>query len=217
MSLGILGRKIGMTQVFDEQGRAVPVTVVESGPCAVTAIKTSDKDGYTAIQLGFEDARPHKVNKADKGRFEKVGVSPKKTVKEFRLCDVSGYEIGQSITADIFKEGEAIDVRGTSKGKGYAGGMKRHNFGGGPASHGASKVHRKPGSSGANSYPGHLFKGKKMAGQLGGERVTVKGLKVFAVDAENNLILIRGPIPGAANSLVMIMKAEQGKSAAAKE
>lgn len=206
MSIGVLGKKIGMTQIFDEQGKAVPVTVIEAGPCPVVEIRTPEKNSYSAVQLGFVDEKAVHVTKPMKGYFDKQGVTPKHWLREFRVDDPSKYSIGQEITVELFEGGEIVDVRGISKGKGYAGGMKRHNFGGGPAAHGASKVHRKPGSNGANSYPGHLFKGKKMAGRMGGEQVTMKRLTVFAVDAENNLILIRGSVPGASNSLVIVYK-----------
>lgn len=206
MSIGVLGKKVGMTQVFDSEGRAVPVTVIEAGPCPVVEIRTPENNSYSAVQLGFVDEKPGHVTRPKKGYFDKQGVAPKRWLREFRVDDASVYTIGQEITVELFSGGELVDVRGTSKGKGYAGGMKRHHFSGGNATHGASKVHRKPGSSGANSYPGHIFKGKKMAGRMGGEQVTTKGLTVFAVDAENNLILIRGSVPGANNSLVLIYK-----------
>jgi large subunit ribosomal protein L3 len=206
MSIGVLGKKVGMTQVFDSEGRAVPVTVIEAGPCQIVEIRTPEKNSYSAVQLGFAEAKPGSVNKPKKGYFDKKGISPKRWLKEFRVEDSSAYEVGQVLTAALFSDGEKVDVRGTSKGKGYAGAMKRHHFSGGPASHGASKVHRKPGSSGANSYPGHIFKGKKMAGRMGGEQVTTKGLMVFSVDEENNLILIRGSVPGANDQLVLICK-----------
>lgn len=208
MPIGILGKKIGMTQLFGEDGRAVAVTVIEAGPCPVTRLRTMEREGYTAVQLGFMPERPARVNRPTKGAYDKLpGIAPQRWLREFRVEDTAPYEVGSTITADLFAKGEEVDVRGTSKGKGYAGGMKRHGFGGGPASHGASKVHRKPGSNGANSYPGHLFKGKKMAGRMGGDRVTTKGLTVFDVDAENGLIMIKGSVPGAAGSLVMILKA----------
>lgn len=206
MSIGVLGKKVGMTQVFDEAGKAVPVTVIEAGPCPIVEIRTPEKNQYSAVQLGFDDEKQNRLSKPRKGYFDKKGVAPKRWLREFRVDDVSPYTVGQQITVALFSDGEKVDVRGISKGKGYAGGMKRHHFGGGPASHGASKVHRKPGSSGANSYPGHIFKGKKMAGRMGGEQVTTKGLTVFAVDTENNLILIRGAVPGANDELVLIYK-----------
>ncbi|EHM09739.1 50S ribosomal protein L3, bacterial [Thermanaerovibrio velox DSM 12556] len=207
MSMGILGRKVGMTQVFDAEGKAVPVTVVEAGPCQVVEVRTMEKNGYSAVQLGFGEANPRKLSKPMKGYFAKNGVEPKRWLREFRVDEGHGYEKGQEVRADLFSEGEVVDVIGVSKGKGYAGVMKRFNFGGGPASHGSSKFHRQPGSSGANSYPGHIFKGKTMPGRMGGERVTVKNLRVFAVDVENNLILLRGAIPGAKDGLVLIRKA----------
>ena len=207
MSIGVLGKKIGMTQVFGEDGKAVPVTVIEAGPCSVVEIRTPEKNNYSAVQLGFADAKENRLNKATKGYFAKQGVTARRYLREFRVDDASPYSVGQEITVALFEGGEKVDVRGISKGKGYAGGMKRHHFGGGPASHGASKVHRKPGSSGANSYPGHIFKGKKMAGRMGGEQVTTKNLTVFAVDVENNLILIKGSVPGASDQLVLVYKA----------
>jgi large subunit ribosomal protein L3 len=206
MSIGVLGKKVGMTQVFAPDGRAVPVTVVEAGPCPVVAVRTPEKNSYSAVQLGFIDEKQNHVNKPRKGYFSRQGVEPQKVLREFRVDDASGYSVGQVLTVGLFEGGEKVDVRGVSKGKGYAGGMKRHHFSGGPASHGASKVHRHPGSSAANSYPGHIFKGKKMAGRMGGEQVTTKGLTVFSVDAENNLILIQGSIPGANDGLVLIYK-----------
>lgn len=206
MSIGVLGKKVGMTQVFDELGKAVPVTVIEAGPCPIVEVRTPEKNNYSAVQLGFVDAKASHVTKPKKGYFDKQGVPPKRWLREFRVEDSSQYAVGQEITVELFNSGEIVDVRGISKGKGYAGGMKRHHFGGGPASHGASRVHRKPGSSGANSYPGHIFKGKKMAGRMGGEQVTTKNLTVFAVDSENNLLLIRGSVPGANNSLVLVYK-----------
>jgi large subunit ribosomal protein L3 len=206
MSIGVLGKKVGMTQVFAPDGRAVPVTVVEAGPCPVVAVRTPEKNSYSAVQLGFIDEKPNHANKPTKGYFNRQGVELKKVLREFRVDDASDYSVGQVLTVELFEGGEKVDVRGVSKGKGYAGGMKRHHFSGGPASHGASKVHRHPGSSAANSYPGHVFKGKKMAGRMGGEQVTTKGLTVFSVDAENNLILIQGSIPGANDGLVLIYK-----------
>ena len=206
MSIGVLGKKVGMTQVFAEDGRAIPVTVIEAGPCPVVAIRTPEKNSYSAVQLGFLDEKQNHVSKPQKGYFERQGISPKSVLREFRVDDSSAYAVGQVLTVDLFADGEKVDVRGTSKGKGYAGVMKRHHFSGGAASHGASKIHRKAGSTGANSYPGHIWKGKKMAGRMGGEQVTTKGLKVFAVDAENNLILIEGSVPGANDGLVLIYK-----------
>jgi len=206
MSMGILGKKVGMTQLFDENGRAVPVTVVEAGPCPVVAVRTPAKEGYSAVQLGFGALKPHKVTKPMKGTFEKAGVEPKRWLREFRIDDVAPYQVGQTITVELFAAGEKIDVTGRSKGKGFAGAMKRWNFKGGPASHGCSVFHRRSGSTGAHSWPGRVFKGKKNAGHMGDERVTVKNLEVFAIDTENNLLLVKGSIPGARNGLVLVRK-----------
>lgn len=206
MSMGILGRKVGMTQVFDSAGRAVAVTVIEAGPCPIVGIRTPEKNSYNAVQLGFGTVKPVNITKPRKGYFAKQGLPVQRWLREFRVDNPQDYTIGQEITVALFQDGEVIDVEGVSKGKGYAGGMKRHHFKGGPASHGASKVHRKPGSSGANSYPGHIWKGKEMAGRMGGDQVTTKGLSVFAVDTENNLLLVKGSVPGANNQLVLVYK-----------
>jgi len=208
MSLGILGVKVGMTQIFDEGGQAVPVTVVEAGPCKVVALRKPEVEMYSAIVLGFGKVKAHRLNKPMLGVYKKAGIEPKRWLREFRVDDVTGYEVGQTIDVTIFEVGEVVDVTGTSKGKGFAGVMKRHGFGGGPASHGASLFHRRAGSSGANSFPSHVFKGKTMPGRMGNERVTVKNLKVVAVDKENNLLLIKGAIPGPRNGLVMVHKKE---------
>lgn len=206
MSMGILGRKVGMTQVFDENGKAVPVTVIEAGPCPIVEIRTPEKNSYSAVQLGFGKIKPVNVKKPAKGYFAKQNVDPKRWLREFRVDDTSDYQVGQEITVSLFQNGEVVDVVGVSKGKGTAGVMKRHGFGGGPASHGASVSHRHPGSIGNSSFPGHVLKGRKMAGHMGSERVTTKNLTVFAVDEENNLILIKGSVPGARDGLVMIRK-----------
>jgi len=206
MSMGILGRKLGMTQIYDENGVNVPVTVVEAGPCSVVDIRTSEKNGYSAVVLGFGEVNENRLTKPRKGVFEKRKVKPKRWLREFRLEDVSGLEIGQDITVGIFENWEIVDVIGKSKGKGYAGVMKRHNFAGGPASHGASKFHRQPGSAGASSSPSHIFKGKTMPGRMGNKRVTVKNLSIAGVDPENHLLLIKGAIPGPRNGLVMVRK-----------
>lgn len=206
VQMGILGRKLGMTQIFDEQGRSIPVTVVEAGPCSVVAVKNRDVDGYTAVSLSFGDTKPSKLNKPYRGVFEKRGLEPKKWIREFRVDDTEGYEVGGVVSVELFETGDVIDVTGRSKGKGFAGVIKRHHFGGGPASHGASKFHRKGGSMGASSSPGQIFKGKAMPGRMGGERVTVKNLSVAGVDPENHLLLIRGAVPGPRNGLVMIRK-----------
>lgn len=206
MSMGILGRKVGMTQVFDENGRAVPVTVIEAGPCPIVEIRTPEKNSYSAVQLGFGEVKPVKVTKPAKGYFTKQNVAPKRWLREFRVENTADYQVGQEITVSLFQNGDVVDVVGVSKGKGTAGVIKRHGFGGGPASHGASVSHRHAGSIGNSSFPGHVLKGRKMAGHMGSERVTTKNLTVFAVDEENNLILIKGSVPGARDGLVMIRK-----------
>ncbi len=198
----ILGIKIGMTQIFDENGRAIPVSIVESGPCTVIKKLQVETDGYNAIQVGFYNLKEKKANKPLKGHFKKANLKPLRYIREFRLASIDGYDIGQEITADIFTEGEIIDVIGTSKGKGFAGGVKRHNFARGSMGHG-SKYHRRPGSLGAKG-PARVFKGRKMPGHLGRERVTVQGLKVVKVYPDRNLILIKGAIPGPKKGLVTI-------------
>jgi large subunit ribosomal protein L3 len=202
---GILGRKIGMTQVFDDAGHAVPVTVVEAGPCRVAQIKTPDKDGYSAIQLSFGTAR--RPNKPTTGHFAKSGVEPGRHLVELRLDDMAGYELGTEIKADIFEPGESVDVVGVTKGKGFAGGMKRHNFKGLSASHGTEKKHRSPGSVGQASTPARVFKGTRMAGHMGHSRVTTLNLRIIKADPERNLLLIRGAIPGPKGGLVMVRSA----------
>lgn len=202
---GILGKKIGMTQIFADNGVVVPVTVVEAGPIVVTQVKTVEKDGYNAIQVGFEDAKEKSLNKPQKGHLAAANVL-KKHLKEFRVDTVEGYTVGQQINADVFAEGETIDVTGISKGKGFQGPIKRHGQSRGPESHG-SRYHRRPGSMGACSYPGRVFKNKKLAGHMGSVRVTVQNLEVVRVDAEKNLILVKGAIPGAKGSVVTIKEA----------
>jgi large subunit ribosomal protein L3 len=198
----IMGIKIGMTQIFDKDDKAVPVSIVEAGPCTVLQKKKQETDGYNAIQVGFYNLKEKMVNKPQKGHFKKANVKPLRHIKEFRLDDVDNYEIGQEIKADIFEAGEAIDVTGTSKGKGFAGGVKRHNFARGAMGHG-SKYHRRPGSLAAKG-PARVFKGRKLPGRLGGERVTVQGLEVVRVYPERNLILVKGSIPGPKKGLVII-------------
>ncbi len=204
MQKGIIGKKIGMTQIFDENGKVVPVTVVEAGPCTVVQKKTVESDGYVAVQLGFGDIAAKKVTKPAKGHFDKADVAPKKTLREFRLADISGMNVGDIIKADTFAAGEHIDVVGTSKGKGYAGTIKRWNGHRLRESHGTGPVSRHAGSMGACSSPSRGFKGKKLPGHLGAERVTIQNLKVVKVDAENNLIAIKGAIPGPKGSVVCI-------------
>ena len=190
MSMGILGRKVGMTQVFDENGKAVPVTVIEAGPCPIVEIRTPEKNSYSAVQLGFGEVKQGNVTKPVKGYFEKQSAAPKRWLREFRVENTTDYQVGQEITVSLFQNGEVVDVIGVSKGKGTAGVMKRYGFGGTPASHGHSVTHRHPGSIGCSSYPGKVIKGRRMAGHMGSERVTTKNLSVFAIDEENNLILI---------------------------
>lgn len=201
----ILGEKLGMTQIFTEESRAMPVTVIKAGPCIVTQIKTPETDGYSAIQIAYKQVKTGKLNKPSQGHFAKAGVIPSRHLMEFRIDDVSEFEVGQEITvADVFEKGQKADVSGISKGKGFQGVMKRHNFKGQPASHGAHRVHRAPGSIGACATPARVFKGKKMAGQMGGERVTVLNLEVVGVDAERGLLLLGGAVPGPKGSLVAV-------------
>ena len=199
---GILGRKIGMTQVFDEAGHAVPVTVVQAGPCRVAQLKTVDTDGYSAVQLAFGDAR--RANQAVAGHYAKAGIDPGRHLVELRVPDTAAFSAGDEIKADVFEPGEVVDVIGVTKGKGFAGGMKRHNFGGLGASHGTQKKHRSPGSIGACATPARVFKGTRMAGHMGHTRVTTLNLKVIKVDPERNLMLIRGAVPGPRGGLIMV-------------
>ena len=200
----IIGKKIGMTQIFDETGKVIPVTVVEAGPCVVSQKKTVENDGYASIQIGFGDLKAHKVNKPMKGHFVKADVAPKRYLREFRVEDTDAYNVGDLIKADVFAAGDKIDVTGTSKGKGWAGVVKRWNFGRLKETHGSGPVARKGGSIGACSDPSRVFKGKKMAGHLGAEKVTVQNLAVVKVDAENNLIAVKGAIPGPNGGVVII-------------
>lgn len=204
MKKGLIGKKIGMTQIFDEAGNVIPVTVVEAGPCTVTQIKTVENDGYQAVQVGFGDVKVSRVNKPMKGHFDKADVAPKKTLKEFRLESIDGIEVGNILKADTFEVGEIVDVKGTSKGHGTAGAIKRWNFSRLRMTHGTGPNHRHAGSLGACSSPSRVFKGKKMAGHYGHETVTVQNLKIAKVDAENNLIAIKGAIPGPKGGIVVI-------------
>ena len=207
---GILGTKLGMTQVFDENNRVVPVTVVKAGPNVVTRIRTTDKDGYSAVQLAYGEISPRKVNKPVTGQYAAAGVNPRRHLAELRLDDESAaaeYEVGQELTAEIFEAGNYVDVTGTSKGKGFAGTMKRHGFRGQGAAHGAQAVHRRPGSIGGCSTPGRVFKGTRMSGRMGNDRVTTLNLVVHKVDAENGVLLIKGAIPGRTGGLVMVRTA----------
>ncbi|MGP4024667.1 50S ribosomal protein L3 [Actinomadura sp. 3N407] len=207
---GVLGEKLGMTQVFDDEGRIVPVTVVQAGPCVVTQLRSQEKDGYTAVQLGFGQIDPRKVNKPRTGHFEKAGVTPRRYLVELRADDTTEYELGQEITASVFEAGQKIDVTGTSKGKGTAGVMKRHGFKGLGASHGTQRKHRSPGSIGGCATPGRVFKGLRMAGRHGNARTTVQNLTLHAVDAEKNLLLIKGAVPGPNGAVVLVRDAVKG-------
>ena len=203
MKKGILATKVGMTQIFDENGTLVPVTVLQAGPCVVTQIKTEENDGYSAVQVGYMDKREKLVNKPQKGHFDKAGVSCKRFLREFKFENASEYELGQEIKADIFQAGDHIDATAISKGKGFQGAIKRHGQSRGPMTHG-SKYHRHAGSNGAASDPSKVFKGKKMPGQMGNKRVTIQNLEIVQVDAENNLLLVKGAVPGPRKSMVTI-------------
>ena len=207
---GILCKKLGMTQIFDEDNRVVPVTVVEAGPCVVTQVRTKDIDGYEAVQIAYGDIDPRKVNQPQAGHFKKAGVTPRRHVTEIRVEDASAYEVGQDVTAELFNEVLFVDVTGTSKGKGFAGAMKRHGFAGQGASHGNQAAHRRVGGIGACATPGRVFKGKRMAGRMGNEQVTLQNLKVAKVDAASNLLLIKGAIPGTNGGIVTVKTAVKG-------
>ncbi|MEV4317621.1 50S ribosomal protein L3 [Actinocrispum sp. NPDC049592] len=207
---GILGTKLGMTQVFDEANRVVPVTVVQAGPNVVTQVRTQETDGYVAVQLAFGAIDPRKVNKPETGHFSKAGVTPRRYLAELRTTDAGEYTVGQEITAEVFEAGTEIDVTGTSKGKGYAGVMKRHGFKGLSASHGTQRKHRSPGSIGGCATPGRVFKGLRMAGRMGHVKVTTQNLTVHRVDAESGLILIKGAVPGPKGGLVFLKSAAKG-------
>ncbi|CRK60048.1 LSU ribosomal protein L3p (L3e) [Alloactinosynnema sp. L-07] len=207
---GILGTKLGMTQVFDENNRIVPVTVVKAGPNVVTQIRSQDSDGYTAVQLAFGAIDPRKVNKPEAGHFGKAGVTPRRVLAELRTTDAAEYTLGQEITAEVFEAGQVIDATGTTKGKGTAGVMKRHGFKGLGASHGTQRKHRSPGSIGGCATPGRVFKGLRMAGRMGNVRVTTQNLTVHQVDGESGLILIKGAVPGPKGGLVFLRTAAKG-------
>lgn len=214
---GILGAKLGMTQIWDEYNRVVPVTVVQAGPCVVTQVRTADKDGYSAVQLGYGQIDPRKVTKPRAGHFAAAGVTPRRHVVEIRTTDASEYELGAEVTVESFEAGQLIDVTGRTKGKGYAGVMKRHGFHGLKASHGVERKHRSPGSIGACATPGRVFKGVRMAGRMGGVRFTTQNLTVVDVDPENNIILVKGAVPGPKGAVVLVRtasKAPQGKGGA---
>jgi large subunit ribosomal protein L3 len=211
---GLLGTKLGMTQLWDESNRIVPVTVVQAGPCVVTQIRTPDNDGYSAVQLGFGAVKAKQLTKPSAGHFERAGVTPRKHLVEIRTSDASEYTLGQELNAEVFAAGDFIDATGVSKGKGTAGVMKRHGFAGLRASHGVHRKHRAPGSIGGCATPGRVFKGLRMAGRMGAERVTVQNLVVHAVDAERGLILIKGAIPGSKGGLVVLRSAAKKGDAA---
>lgn len=207
---GILGTKLGMTQVFDENNRVVPVTVVKAGPNVVTRVRTPERDGYSAVQLAYGEISPRKVNKPLTGQYAAAGVNPRRHLAELRLDDeavAAGYQVGQELTAEMFTDGSYVDVTGTSKGKGYAGTMKRHGFAGQGAGHGTQAVHRRPGSIGGCSTPGRVFKGTRMSGRMGNDRVTTQNLLVHKVDVENGVLLIKGAIPGRNGGLVLVRSA----------
>ncbi len=210
-NMGLLGKKLGMTQVWDAKNKLVPVTVIEISPNVVTQIRTPDRDGYSAVQIAYGAVDPRKVNKPDAGHFASAGVTPRRHLAEVRIDDAADYGLGQELTVDAtFEVGTKVDVVGTSKGKGFAGVMKRHNFKGVSASHGSHRNHRKPGSIGASSTPSRVFKGMRMAGRMGGERVTVLNLSVFSVDAENGVILVKGAVPGSRGRIVFVRNAIKG-------
>ncbi len=210
---GILGKKVGMTQIFNEEGNVIPVTLIEAGPCYITQKKTPEKDGYSAVQLGFEEVSEKRVTKPQAGHLKKSDVPMLKYLREFRVKDHSELKLGQVIDASVFEAGDLVDVVGVSKGKGFAGVVKRHGFAGGMKTHGQSDRHRAPGSIGAGTTPGHVFKGMRMPGRMGGERVTVSNLEVVIVDAERNLLAVKGPVPGAKKGLLVVKEARKTKKA----
>jgi large subunit ribosomal protein L3 len=207
---GVLGEKLGMTQVWDADNRLVPVTVIKAGPCVVTQVRRGDADGYNAVQLAFGAIDPRKVNKPMAGHFEKAGVTPRRHLVELRTANAAEYALGQEVTVETFEAGDDIDVTGTTKGKGFAGVMKRHGFKGVSASHGAHRNHRKPGSIGGCATPGRVFKGMRMAGRMGGVRQTTQNLTIHAVDAEKGLLLVKGAVPGPRGGIVFVRTAAKG-------
>tara|TARA_B100000700_G_C14760705_1_gene722013 strand:- start:62 stop:718 length:657 start_codon:yes stop_codon:yes gene_type:complete len=215
MSIGILGKKLGMSQFFDDKGRAVPVTLIEAGPCRITQLKNSDTDGYQAVQIGFGAVREKLVNKPAKGHLSKSGKDPLKHLQEYRVQDLEGLELGAPITVGSFQVGQKVDVSGDSMGRGFAGYQKRHSFSRGPMSHG-SKNHREPGSTGAGTTPGRIYPGKRMAGRYGGKKTTTRGLTVLKVDDESNLLVVKGSVPGKPGSLLNIRPAKRVGSHAVK-
>jgi large subunit ribosomal protein L3 len=207
---GLLGAKLGMTQIFDQNARAVPVTVIQAGPCTVTQVKSPERDGYAAVQLAFGEIKPKRVTKPRAGHFAKAGAEPRRHLVELRTADAADYTLGQTLAADVFAAGDRLDVVGVSKGKGFAGVMKRHGFKGLGSSHGTERKHRSPGSVGACATPSRIFKGMRMAGHMGHQRVTVLNLEVVSVDPERNLLLVRGAVPGPKRGLVMLRSSVKG-------
>ena len=207
---GVLGTKLGMTQVWDADNKLVPVTVIQAGPCVVTQVRNEDTDGYEAVQIAYGAIDPRKVNKPETGHFAKAGVTPRRYLVELRTADAASFELGQEISAEVFEAGQRVDVSATTKGKGFAGVMKRHGFHGVSASHGAHRNHRKPGSIGACATPGRVFKGQRMAGRMGGVRQTTQNLTIHAVDAERGLLLVKGAVPGPRGGIVLVRTAAKG-------
>ncbi|WP_370893883.1 50S ribosomal protein L3 [Janibacter sp. GXQ6167] len=207
---GVLGEKLGMTQVWDEENRLVPVTVIQAGPCVVTQVRTDETDGYQAVQIAYGAIDPRKVNQPESGHFAKAGVTPRRYSVELRTNDADSYELGQEVTVELFEAGQRVDVSGTTKGKGFAGVMKRHGFAGVSASHGAHRNHRKPGSIGGCATPGRVFKGMRMAGRMGGVRQTTQNLTIHAVDADKGLLLVKGAVPGPRGGVVLVRNAVKG-------
>jgi large subunit ribosomal protein L3 len=204
---GLIGKKLGMTRVFDERGRSVPVTVIQTGPCYVTEVRTKERNGYDALQLGFEEKRDKSIKKPERGIYDKAGVKPMRHLREFRTFEnIASFKPGDVIKADIFQGAKTVKITGISKGKGFQGVVKRHHFSGGPQTHGQSDRWRAPGSVGSSSYPSRVLKGLRMAGRMGGERVSVRNLKVVRIDVENNVVMVRGGVPGARNGMVIITR-----------
>jgi len=210
MKKGIIGKKVGMTQIFNEEGKVIPVTVIEAGPCVVAQVKTVETDGYNAVQMGFGDIKEKKLIKPIKGHFAKVNLTPKKQLKEFKLDDISNITVGDELKADIFVVGEKVDIQGTTKGKGFQGVIKRHGQHRGPMTHG-SMYHRRPGSMGATSTPGRVFKGKKLPGHMGVTTVTIQNLEVIRVDMDKNVLLVRGSVPGPKGAILKIKSSVKSK------
>ena len=210
MKKAIIGRKVGMTQIFDEKGNVIPVTVIEAGPCSVVQVKTVETDGYDAVQLGFGTVKDKKLNKPEKGHFTKVKVTPAKHLREFRIDDVSNVKVGDEIKADVFTAGETVDIQGTTKGKGFQGVIKRHGQSRGPMGHG-SMYHRRPGSMGSTSTPGRVFKGKKLPGHMGHTTITIQNLEVVKTDLDKNVILVKGSVPGAKGAILKLKVSVKNK------